>query len=499
MTERQSHSELLLLPATVGMPALIATFLTDYPTFELWLEGTLGKEVWQRITRNRHAVDVISSAAYFDTLEDIHQKALIWLWQRWQADPNYYNLIHRATEFSQAAGILTKTAVLRARCMYAKRRKEKREQQTDLLYLDGNERFIPFHDRPVIRADKRADIARAIETVVQRMRADLTIPRTGVHANGQTNKQFDRIPIEHITRTIIEGYMYHYTDRYSQTGTFRKFCAAKGVSKNQIARWRPQIIAYLREELAAYAPTPQATHQAIELDAPAQKPLPPSESVLQYSLFSADLVDNRTRTQKQADKQRQQPQQTEMFHAPEIAHFGVNAHPLLPLSPHMLLPMMREDPRTEEEIEAEMMKAALDLTAPLFTHMPTATNDDKAHYSGGEETAIFERTAHIEQTSQNPKWLAYLQVVEAAKEVLFWGTTDGVIVTGVAVNLALSVLAAHAVGLTHAEIKAAVQIGEGRGLPPKQLTHPPIPKEQRPHYWQAVEAEAQHYWVKQFG
>ena len=48
--------------------------------------------------------------------------------------------------------------------------------------------------------------------------------------------------------------MYHYTDRYNQTGTFRKFCEARGVSKNQIARWRPQIFDYLREELAAYAP-----------------------------------------------------------------------------------------------------------------------------------------------------------------------------------------------------------------------------------------------------
>jgi hypothetical protein len=62
------------------------------------------------------------------------------------------------------------------------------------------------------------------------------------------------IPIEHITQTIIEGVMHHYTDRYSQTGNFRQFCASRGVSKNQISRWRPQIFDYLREELAAYAP-----------------------------------------------------------------------------------------------------------------------------------------------------------------------------------------------------------------------------------------------------
>jgi hypothetical protein len=65
---------------------------------------------------------------------------------------------------------------------------------------------------------------------------------------------YRRIPIENITRTVIEGHMHHYTDRYSQTGNFRQFCEARGVGKNQIARWRPLIFNYLREELSSYAP-----------------------------------------------------------------------------------------------------------------------------------------------------------------------------------------------------------------------------------------------------
>jgi hypothetical protein len=142
--------------------------------------------------------------------------------------------------------------------MYAKRRYEGREKQTDLLAEDGYQlpvvtvpsadtiraTDIHDHDRLGLGSDKRADVRGAIERVTQKMVAQHSIAK-GNHR---------RIPIEHITDTIIEGHMYHYTDRYNQTGNFRQFCEARGVSKNQIGRWRPQIFDYLREELAAYAP-----------------------------------------------------------------------------------------------------------------------------------------------------------------------------------------------------------------------------------------------------
>ncbi|MCL4878517.1 MAG: hypothetical protein KJ064_17790 [Anaerolineae bacterium] len=222
--------------------------------FEVWLEGDIGRQVWYRIMNNKHAVTMDRLAAYFDTVQDVQQKALIWLWERWDQDPDYTHLTRYAADPDHAAGIITKNAVLRARCRYAKRRREGREQQVDLFFRDGNERFIPYHDRPVAHCDRRTDIHDAIETVVRRMAADQTRYRTGVNSKDQLNQRYARIPIEHITRTIIEGYMYHYTDRYSQTGTFRKFCEARGVSRNQIARWRPTIMAYLRQALADYAP-----------------------------------------------------------------------------------------------------------------------------------------------------------------------------------------------------------------------------------------------------
>lgn len=58
---------------------------------------------------------------------------------------------------------------------------------------------------------------------------------------------------------------------------------------------------------------------------------------LQFDMFSGDLVDNRTPQQKKQDKARAQPRQIEMFAQRELAQFGVNPRPLMPLSPHTRL------------------------------------------------------------------------------------------------------------------------------------------------------------------
>ncbi len=88
---------------------------------------------------------------------------------------------------------------------------------------------------------------------------------------------------------------------------------------------------------------------------------------LQYDLFTRDLVDNRTITQKRADRQRECPQQTEMFPQREVALFGVRAHPQMSLSPHTKLVLVAEDPRTPEEIERDLQCEAEALTTPMFS------------------------------------------------------------------------------------------------------------------------------------
>lgn len=87
----------------------------------------------------------------------------------------------------------------------------------------------------------------------------------------------------------------------------------------------------------------------------------------QLDMFSGNAVDNRTRTQKKNDRQYDQPKQSLMFSQHDIAQFGVNTKPILPLSPNTRLALMQEDPRTEEEVEQELQLAAEALTFRMFT------------------------------------------------------------------------------------------------------------------------------------
>lgn len=83
-------------------------------------------------------------------------------------------------------------------------------------------------------------------------------------------------------------------------------------------------------------------------------------------MFTNELDDNRTHQQKKRDLERTQPQQMEMFSQRDIAQFGVNPRPLLPLSPHTKLGLMFEDPRTDEEIERDRQREAERRTRPIF-------------------------------------------------------------------------------------------------------------------------------------
>lgn len=85
---------------------------------------------------------------------------------------------------------------------------------------------------------------------------------------------------------------------------------------------------------------------------------------LQYDLFSGELVDNRTPSQKRADQARQQPQQIEMFSQRELAQY-VNPHPQMD-APLGTLPLLMQDVRTQAEIECDLLRAAELLTIPLF-------------------------------------------------------------------------------------------------------------------------------------
>jgi hypothetical protein len=90
-----------------------------------------------------------------------------------------------------------------------------------------------------------------------------------------------------------------------------------------------------------------------------------AEFALQQDMFTDDLVDNRSAKQKAQARVRSQPKQIEMFSQREMAQFGVDAHPKLPLSPKTRLELVIEDPRTDEEKERDLRQQIEQQTYPL--------------------------------------------------------------------------------------------------------------------------------------
>ncbi len=89
-----------------------------------------------------------------------------------------------------------------------------------------------------------------------------------------------------------------------------------------------------------------------------------AEVMLQRDIFSGELVDTRTASQRRRDEQADQPQQIEMFSQRDLAQYV--PRPMMPLSTDMHLVLVQEDPRTEEEKERDREVAARALMAPMF-------------------------------------------------------------------------------------------------------------------------------------
>ena len=80
------------------------------------------------------------------------------------------------------------------------------------------------------------------------------------------------------------------------------------------------------------------------------------EVPLQSDMFTGNLVDTRNRKQKKKAKEQEQPKQAEMFSQREMAQFGVQAHPKIPISPKTRLELALQDMRTEEEKERDFQR-----------------------------------------------------------------------------------------------------------------------------------------------
>jgi hypothetical protein len=201
------------------------------------------------------------------------------------------------------------------------------------------------------------------------------------------------------------------------------------------------------------------------------------EVPLQIDLFTGERVDTRSAAQKKIDNERQRPRQMEMFPQREIAQMGVSAHPLMPFSPGKLV-LIAEDPRTEEEIEQDLMRQAQAMTPDLFvgllsvpqtvasaseirpiaepTH-PTAIEPAIAYLLPDDETD--ETETSLPPDPPLTKLAAYLALVNAAQEQAATLSTTPVSALSESISMNLAKLDARHTGLTGDEIAAALTIG----------------------------------------
>lgn len=125
--------------------------------------------------------------------------------------------------------------------------------------------------------------------------------------------------------------------------------------------------------------------------------------LLQYDLFSGELVDTRSNSQKNKDKERSTPQQTKMFKTSEIVQFGGNAKSVYrdwldhATAPPLVLQVL--DTRTADEIEHDLMHDAEKLTTPLFGEDAPTSIEDKTSLRENtspqlQPTVIFDAKKH---------------------------------------------------------------------------------------------------------
>ena len=147
--------------------------------------------------------------------------------------------------------------------------------------------------------------------------------------------------------------------------------------------------------------------------------MPDKEIPLQYEMFTGELVDTRTRAQKRRDRQRELPRQLPMFDTPTTMEQARSRHNYDHLVTRdgrpLLLSLMMQDPRSEEEIEEAQMRAAEAQTYPLFTEGKGLPDPQTMTFPSKLELPVRE----VEEPEPQ---LAVVLFDEA--DVLVWSTRD---------------------------------------------------------------------------
>ena len=180
-----------------------------------------------------------------------------------------------------------------------------------------------------------------------------------------------------------------------------------------------------------------------------------AEPLQQGNLFTGEWETKRMRGSR--------PAQTSMFSLNETFIFGAKAHPRFADAGTPTLLLSREDVRTPDEIERDLMRAAEELTSPMFASEVIEQNTDTPEQNEVESDDDHELAESPPPGEKLTKLSSYLALVTVAHEqaVTLW--VDDVHRALFYAQLPQAILTAHAAGLTASEISTAIQIGEFQG------------------------------------
>lgn len=197
---------------------------------------------------------------------------------------------------------------------------------------------------------------------------------------------------------------------------------------------------------------------------------------LQHDMFSGELVDTRSSAQKRKDRERTNPQQTQMFKTPEMVQIGkpTNAAYREWLDQSTAPPLVLEviETRTPEEVERDEQRAIEAQTYNLFPNHPEfyEQTGDTEPVNGDEDNTEADIFSGIEKrTPESSKVTIYFDLVRLAEENAETLWIAPPYETAYLTQIATTVLEAQAIGLTEPEITAAIQIGQHRGSTLKTL------------------------------
>ena len=161
----------------------------------------------------------------------------------------------------------------------------------------------------------------------------------------------------------------------------------------------------------------------------------------------------------------------------DLPQLGVQARPWLNRLPRPQMVLEREDIRTDEEKERDLLREAEALTGSLFadTFAAVAVAVEPETPPESDEGGESELPLEPPVKSQPSQAEAYLELVQIVKEYALTLWIDEAYRERFYIQLPLAILNAQAAGLTAAEITAAMQVGDSNGRQEKAKTADTLP------------------------